>query len=89
LLVLATDANDVALKVHGDLLRDAFPNRARAMHDVLAGAGGPGRGIALIDPTHRGHRWLLPASVDARRIIRRPFRGYNDAAAHVRSLARR
>ncbi|HSO29980.1 MAG TPA: helix-turn-helix domain-containing protein [Candidatus Sulfomarinibacteraceae bacterium] len=89
LLCLASAEVDGVVQLNRDALRIAFPVRAGAMRDGLAGARPveAGRGLALIDPSRRRHDWLLPSRVDGRRRPA-PYRDYADAVSHWRTEAR-
>jgi transcriptional regulator with XRE-family HTH domain len=81
LLLLASDEVERQIGIHRDLLQIAFPDRARAMRVTLTGPRNPARrGLALIDPTSRRSRWLIPSRADGRR-TESPYRDYADAAS--------
>ncbi len=84
LLVLASDEVEDAVRSNRDVMARAFPIRARAMMEIVAGRSADvgARGVALIDPTSRRHAWLLPSHVDGRRSAA-PFAGYRDAAQRM------
>jgi transcriptional regulator with XRE-family HTH domain len=85
LLFLASEEVEAAIRANRDVLRAAFPLRAREMLTSLDGTPSPvGRGLALIDPTSRRRDWLLRARVDGRRGPA-PFRDHADAAARLRA----
>lgn len=85
LLCLASGEVDDVVRLNRDALRIAFPVRAGAMRDDLAGARlvEVGRGLALIDPSRRRRDWLLPSRLDGRRRPA-PYRNYADAASRWR-----
>jgi transcriptional regulator with XRE-family HTH domain len=69
LLVLATDAVDRALQGNRIFIREAFPMRAAALAEIVAGQAGPASGeraLAMIDPLSRRQRWLRPTRLDGR-----------------------
>jgi len=85
LLVLASEEVEGVLRQNGELLRRAFPSRAREMLDWLAGDDHPvvGRGLALIDPSSKRRDWLIRSRVDGRRSTSR----YANYAAAARRFA--
>jgi DNA-binding XRE family transcriptional regulator len=89
LLLLASDEIESQVSLHRHLLRQAFPDRAPAMYEVLSNgsADAARRGLALIDPTSRRRRWLIPTRSDGRRSPAR-FRDYADAARRLGSVSR-
>jgi transcriptional regulator with XRE-family HTH domain len=72
LLILATEAAETRLRDNRESLEAALPRRAP---NILE--GGPGRGLALIDPAGRGREWLLRARIDGRRSAA-PYIDYAD-----------
>ena len=81
LLVLATDANDQAMRSIRPALDVALPGRATALRDVV-GTGrssGPQRFVATIDPRSRRRQWLMSTVMDGRRSPA-PYVDYIDAA---------
>jgi len=85
LLVLATEAVDAALVINRSLADTAFRTRARHLEAWLAtpiDATSLPPGLAMIDPTCRAGRWLLPTRIDARRTPP----PYADYAAVIRRL---
>lgn len=77
LLVLATESNDGVLARHRELVTTTFAVGSRQLERWLANPADRwpgGRAIALIDPAARGRKWLSPASIYARRTLRRPYR---------------
>jgi transcriptional regulator with XRE-family HTH domain len=86
LLVLATDANDQAMRSIRPVLSVALPGRAIALRD-LVGTGrssGPQRFVATIDPRSRRRQWLMPTILDGRRSPA-PYADYIDAALQLES----
>lgn len=90
LLALASDEVDAVIQANRLLFSQAFPRRAADLLNEVegtagsgAGAGrdrGPGvaAGVALIDPSSRRRRWIIPSRSDRRRSPA-PYRGYADA----------
>lgn len=81
LLLLASEEVETQLSLHRRVLRQAFPDRAPAMRELLSDGGGQAsrRGLALVDPTSRRRHWLISARSDGRRSTT-PFRDYAEAA---------
>jgi DNA-binding XRE family transcriptional regulator len=81
LLLLASDEVEGQLSLHRELLRMAFPERARVMRALVndGTASTRRRGLALIDPTGRRREWLMASRLDGRRSTA-PFKDYADAA---------
>jgi transcriptional regulator with XRE-family HTH domain len=81
--VLALDSAEVEERIrwNRDLLRAAFPARARDLAAWLDAPGStpPGRCLALIDPSSRAARWLRASRSDGRRAPNR-YVNYADAA---------
>lgn len=81
--VLALDSAEVEERIRSnrDLLRAAFPGRARELAAWLEASGDPppGRCLALIDPASRGRQWLRASRTDGRRAPSR-YVNYADAA---------
>jgi transcriptional regulator with XRE-family HTH domain len=84
LLILASEEVEATLRANRELMARAFPIRARAMSEVLAGdkPGSAGRGLALIDPRTKRRSWMIPSRLDGRR-SRVPYRTYADAALRL------
>ena len=84
LAVLVLDSSEVEGRIRSnrDLLRAAFPGRARELGRWLEAADAPrppSRCIALIDPASRGRQWLRASRADGRRAPSR-YLNYADAA---------
>jgi transcriptional regulator with XRE-family HTH domain len=80
LLVLATSDVDDALRRNRALIDSAFPTRAPAMRDLLAGRpASTRRAIALMDPRSRKREWVVATSLDRRRTPA-PYGDYAEAA---------
>ena len=78
-LALASDEVEAVIRSHRDLVRLAFPVRARVLRRVMAGEPAvDGRGLALIHPSTRRRDWLILTSLDGRRSPL-PYRDYADA----------
>ena len=83
LLLLASDEVERQIAIQRHLLGATFAGRARAMNAALEDPSTlPHRGLALIDPTSRRHRWLIPSRADGRRTPS-PYADYADAAARL------
>lgn len=84
LLLLATEENDIRLRLQRDVIDAAF----RATVDLRALVGDParpwssGRGLALIDPSSRRRDWLIRPRLQGRRAAA-PYRDYADAARRL------
>ena len=77
-LALASDEVEAVIRAHRDLIRLAFPVRARALRTLIATSRPEaGRGLALIDPSSRRRDWLIATALDGRR-SRLPYRSYAD-----------
>jgi transcriptional regulator with XRE-family HTH domain len=85
-LVLATAESDDAIAHHREVLGQAFPCRAPAMREALAGSAAAiaSRGLALIDPRSRRRDWLITSRADGRRTPA----PYQDRAGALRLLGR-
>jgi transcriptional regulator with XRE-family HTH domain len=85
-LVLASRENDSRTLANAELLRGAFPDRARELGPWLVDStvARPKRAIAMIDPRSRRHDWLRSATVDGRRSPA-PYADYRAAAAALGS----
>lgn len=82
LLVLASEEVEGVLAGNRRYVNEALPVRAREMAmELLSGAPSTatGRGLALIDPSSRGHDWLIRSRIDGRRSPSR-YVDYADAA---------
>ncbi len=71
LVLLATAANDEALRRHRDTFGRGYSIRAKALGELVRlPTRVPGRGqraIAMIDPRSRRREWLIPTILDGRR----------------------
>jgi transcriptional regulator with XRE-family HTH domain len=72
-VVLATSENDRRLRANRDLIDAAFPLRYRTIWPHLGSSVRPlpprgARGLAMIDPASRRRFWLLPTTLDGRRV---------------------
>ena len=83
-LVLASAESDQAITGNREVFERAFPVRAPAMRELLAGSQSARaeRGLALIDPRSRRRDWLITTRVDGRRT---PL-PYQDRAGAARTL---
>jgi transcriptional regulator with XRE-family HTH domain len=90
LLLLETDANDVAVNANRQLFQQSFPIRAGTPATWLADSAGhtPGRGLAMIDPTSHRQAWLRASRADGRRSAAR-FLNYADFMRRSRIRGRR
>lgn len=88
LVLLASDEVGAQITIHRELLRRSFPDRARAMREIVSrpGATVSRRGLALVDPTSRRRDWLIPSRADGRRSPS-PFRDYADAARRLAGMS--
>jgi hypothetical protein len=89
-VLLESEANDVAVKAYRDLLRQWLPTRAATLTMWLAdpAARAPGRGLAMIDPTSHRRAWLRPTRDDGRRSAAR-YADYADFMRQTRTRERR
>lgn len=89
LLVLATEAVDLALSANRALAAAAFPARARNVAALVMNPGAAarpiGRSLAMIDPFGRRRDWVRPTRLDGRS-TKAPHRDY---ASVVRRLGDR
>ena len=87
LLLLESEEVDATIRRERQLLLEGFPIRAAEMQAVLDGMmpiPDFGRGLALIDPSSRRARWIVPSRSDGRRSAA-PYRDYSDAARRMAS----
>lgn len=84
LLVLASEEVENVVRHNRDVLRRAFPFRAREMLEWLSDGGHPvvARGLAMLDPASKRQDWLIRSRVDGRRSPSR----YADYAGAARRL---
>jgi transcriptional regulator with XRE-family HTH domain len=83
LLVLESEEVEAVIRSNRELMARAFPMRARAMSDVLAGCvPTTRRGMALIDPGSKRRTWLIPSRIDGRR-SESPYARCADAARRL------
>lgn len=80
LLVLDSTNNQMSVRAARDVFARAFPGRAAALADLLAGvrAHPDQRFLAMIDPRSRRSAWLRATAVDGRRTTA-AFSDYADA----------
>jgi hypothetical protein len=85
LLLLETEANDVAVIGNRQLMKQSFPTRAGTLAAWLEHPGGrpPPRGVAMIDPVSHRRAWLRPTRADGRRSPA-PHLNYADFMRHGR-----
>jgi transcriptional regulator with XRE-family HTH domain len=84
LLVLDSDANDLAIRAARDVLARAFAGRATALRRVVSGedAVDGARFLSSIDPRSRRSVWLRTTTTDGRRTAP-PYADYADALRHL------
>jgi len=92
LYLLLTEANDEALRLNREAMRQAFPIRAGRLVHRLRTAPTPGArqpwAIALIDPLSRRRDWARSARADGRKSPAR-YRSYADFMVRWRESGRR
>ena len=83
-LLLASEANDEAVRANRDLLAQACPTRASELGRWLDQPTGRPmrRALAMIDPFSRRRQWLRPTRTDGRRSTA-PWVGYADCAQAI------
>jgi transcriptional regulator with XRE-family HTH domain len=78
-LALASDEVEGVIQAHRELIRLAFPVRAKGLRATVDRSGlQEGHGLALIDPSSHRRNWIIPTTIDGRR-SRLPYRTYADA----------
>lgn len=83
-LVLATVANDGAIRANRPAIEVAFAGRALEVHATIESRAKPSdrRFLAMVDPRSRRRRWLIPTMLDGRRSSPR-YMDYVDAARQL------
>jgi hypothetical protein len=84
LLLLATEENDIRIRLQRDVI-DAVFRATVELRALVADPARPwsnGRGLALIDPSSRRRDWLIRPRLQGRRAAA-PYRDYADAARRL------